>query len=99
MQETKARIKSEANVSPREAAWILGIRLDSVYSLIWAGRLQAEKKDGRWLVDREAVDAKVRKRTAKRSMSHNELPLEKRSENLARDARLNTCHSALAKEA
>lgn len=45
--------------SPRKAAQTLGIRLDAVYGLIWAGRLQAEKRDGRWLVSQSAVEARV----------------------------------------
>jgi excisionase family DNA binding protein len=51
-----------ATMSPREVAQTLGIRLDAVYSLIWAGRLRAEKQDGRWLVSRGAVDARVQDR-------------------------------------
>jgi excisionase family DNA binding protein len=51
-----------ATMSPREAAQTLGIRLDAVYSLIWAGRLLAEKQNGRWLVSRGAVDARARDR-------------------------------------
>jgi hypothetical protein len=49
-------------ISPREAARMLGSRLDAVYSLIWVGRLQAEKQDGRWMVSRAAVDARVKDR-------------------------------------
>jgi excisionase family DNA binding protein len=49
-----------ANVTPREVARTLGIRLDAVYSLIWAGRLQAEKKDGRWLISQAAVEKRAR---------------------------------------
>src|ERR1035438_8133417 len=59
-----------STVTPRQAALILGIRLDSVYGLIWAGRLAAEKCDGRWLVDRAAVDARVRDRAMRRSLTH-----------------------------
>jgi excisionase family DNA binding protein len=54
-------------VSPREAAEMLGIRMDTVYGLIWARRLQAEKRDGRWLVDRAAVVARTRDRATKHS--------------------------------
>ena len=50
----------ETTVNPREVAQMLGIRLDAVYSLIWAGRLPAEKGDGRWLVSLAAVDARVK---------------------------------------
>jgi excisionase family DNA binding protein len=55
-----------ATMSPREAAQTLGIRLDAVYSLIWAGRLRAEKQNGRWLVSGGAVDARVQDREGQR---------------------------------
>jgi excisionase family DNA binding protein len=42
-------------VTPREAAQLLGVRLDTIYGLIWAGKLQAEKKDGRWLISVAAI--------------------------------------------
>jgi len=45
--------------TPREAAIILGIRLDSVYSLIWAGRLAAEKRDGQWRIEKGSVEARL----------------------------------------
>jgi excisionase family DNA binding protein len=53
-------VNTQLYMSPREAAQMLGTRLDAVYSLIWAGRLQAEKQDGRWLVSRTAVAARMK---------------------------------------
>jgi excisionase family DNA binding protein len=52
----------ETTVNPREVAQLLGIRLDTVYSLIWSGRLRAEKRDGRWLISRAAVDQRLQAR-------------------------------------
>ncbi len=49
-----------ATMTPREVARTLGIRLDAVYSLIWAGKLQAERRDGRWLVSQAAVETRAR---------------------------------------
>jgi excisionase family DNA binding protein len=49
-------MSKEKGLSPREAAQRLRIRLDSVYSLIWAGKLEAHKLDGRWRISSEAVD-------------------------------------------
>jgi len=60
---------TQFSVSPREAAQMLGTRLDEVYSLIWAGKLPAEKRDGRWLVSRAAVDARVRRKEINRDES------------------------------
>lgn len=47
----------------REAAQALGVRLDALYQLIWAGRLPAIKRDGVWLVDAGAVNGRLRRRT------------------------------------
>ncbi len=46
---------SDLAVSPREAARILQRRLDYVYTLIWAGLMPAEKKDGRWFIAASVV--------------------------------------------
>jgi excisionase family DNA binding protein len=88
-----------STVTPRQAALILGIRLDSVYGLIWAGRLAAEKCDGRWLVDRAAVDARVRDRAMRRSLTHKELPARRSSAYFTHDADLSTRHSVAGEEA
>jgi excisionase family DNA binding protein len=46
--------------SPRQAAVRLGIRLDNLYALIWAGKLSAQKHDGRWLIDASALEQRLR---------------------------------------
>jgi excisionase family DNA binding protein len=51
-------------LSPREVAQRLCVRLDSVYSLIWAGKLKAHKLDGRWRIPVEAVEARLKQRGA-----------------------------------
>ena len=69
-EEAQVELKGmdvQTSVSPREAARLLGIRLDAVYGLIWSGKLKAEKRDGRWLVGRAAVDTRIRDRTTRRS--------------------------------
>ena len=50
--------------SPREVAQMLQIRLDAVYSLIWAGKLEAHKLDGRWRIPAEAVDLRLKTKEA-----------------------------------
>lgn len=50
----------------REVAMLLGIRLGSVYSLVWGGTLKAAKADGEWVVDRESVEAYQAQRSARR---------------------------------
>lgn len=57
-------MSKEKGLSPREAAQRLHIRLDSVYSLIWAGKLEAHKLDGRWCVPLDAVDMRLKTREA-----------------------------------
>lgn len=53
-------------ISPREAAQMLGVRLETVYGLVWVGRLEAKKREGRWLISRPAVEAR---RTSRRQNS------------------------------
>jgi excisionase family DNA binding protein len=43
-------------ITPREAARRLGIRLDATYALLWAGKLVAHQKEGRWRVSAAAVE-------------------------------------------
>ena len=45
----------------RDAAQALDMRLDSLYSLIWAGKIPAEKKDGRWRIDAAVIEKRRRK--------------------------------------
>ena len=51
-------------LSPREAAQHLGVRLDSLYALIWVGRLEAHKLDGRWRIPLASVEARLRVKEA-----------------------------------
>jgi excisionase family DNA binding protein len=57
--------------SVREAAQILGVRLDTLYGLIWAGKLPAEKEDGRWLIDGAAIEKRRKKQGSRRFASGN----------------------------
>jgi hypothetical protein len=53
-----------ATLSPRQAAHALGIRLDSLYALLWAGKLTAEKHNGRWRVCADSVNRRRAQRIA-----------------------------------
>jgi excisionase family DNA binding protein len=55
-------MKRPVEVTPREAAQKLGIRLHHLYSLLWDGSLTARKVDGRWLVSATSVEERLRKR-------------------------------------
>ena len=50
----------------RETAILLGIRIGSVYSLVWAGTLKAAKAEKEWIVDPESVEAYRAQRDARR---------------------------------
>lgn len=43
----------------REAAQALGITLGHAYSLVWSGRLEAARRDGRWYIARHAVKTRL----------------------------------------
>jgi len=55
-------MKTQSELTPRAAAQRLCISLDSVYSLVWAGKLLANKRDGRWAIPLAAVEARVKAR-------------------------------------
>jgi excisionase family DNA binding protein len=42
----------------REVSQTLGVSLDYVYHLIWGGRLDAVREDGRWNVSETSVRAR-----------------------------------------
>ena len=43
----------------------LGIALDYVYRLIYSGKLEARKSDGRWLIPVSDVESRLKVREAK----------------------------------
>lgn len=56
-----------SEVTPRQAAQRLGTRLDSLYALIWAGKIPAHKKEGRWLISLDAVEQRLKARKGSRN--------------------------------
>ena len=56
-------MQKDEHMSPAQFARLSGLSLGYVYSLLWSGRLQAEKTDGQWrippsaLQQRQAVSA------------------------------------------
>ena len=46
--------------SPAQAARRLGITLDAVYRLLYAGKLPATKVDTRWLLPHASVEGRLR---------------------------------------
>jgi excisionase family DNA binding protein len=53
-------------MTPRKVAQKLGIRLDAVYALIWAGRLPARKVNGLWRVPSAGVKERMKAQAARR---------------------------------
>ncbi len=47
-------------LSPREAAIRLGISLNAVYSLLWAGKLNGRKVNDQWQVSADAVASRIK---------------------------------------
>jgi len=53
-------MSTDQELTPAEAARKLGITLDAVYRLVYAGKLPARKLCNRWLLPLEAVSARLR---------------------------------------
>jgi len=56
-------VKRELTV--REAAQVLGINLDTIYKLLWAGRIAATKNEGKWIIPFSAIEDRARRRAMK----------------------------------
>ena len=50
---------AQIEMTPRQAAQRLGVRLGCVYSLIWDGVLRAEKRDGRWFILLSSIESRL----------------------------------------
>lgn len=51
----------EKGMSVSEAAKKLGIALDSVYRLLYSGKLRGVKTDGKWRIPVSAVEERLRR--------------------------------------
>jgi excisionase family DNA binding protein len=60
-------MKNETVLSPREAARRLGISLNAVYALIWAGKIHAEQHQNRWHVSAPAVQERLARQGQQRT--------------------------------
>lgn len=47
-------------LSPAQAARMLGVGLDFVYVLLRSGKLAARKQDRQWLVSEDSVNARIK---------------------------------------
>jgi hypothetical protein len=55
-------MRNKRAMSPRDAAQKLDLRLDTVYALLWAGRLRGQKREGRWYVAADSVTERLKAR-------------------------------------
>ena len=53
---------TEKTLLPREAAQRLGVSLQAVYALIWAGKLAGRKQGPSWAIPLSAVEARLKQR-------------------------------------
>lgn len=55
----------DQELTPAQAARKLGITLDAVYRLVYAGKLPARKIRNRWVLPLESVSARLKAREAR----------------------------------
>ena len=53
---------AEREITVAEAARRLGVALTYVYSLLWAGKLEARKVNRQWRISAEAVETRLKAR-------------------------------------
>ena len=56
---------TKRDMTPREMSQLLGWGLDYTYKLLWAGKISAVKKEGRWIIPSEEIATRLRQREAK----------------------------------
>jgi len=59
---TKTKRATKDTVSVIEASRLLSYDPIYTYRLVQAGRIKAEKRDGKWLVDRASVEERIARR-------------------------------------
>jgi len=59
-------LKSTTEMTPRQAALQLGVGLDSVYALLWSGKLPGRRVEGRWLIAAADIDSRLKAKEARR---------------------------------
>jgi excisionase family DNA binding protein len=55
-------MQTEQELTTREAAQKLRIGLDSVYALLWAGKLAARRVEGRWRIPASAITERLKRK-------------------------------------
>jgi excisionase family DNA binding protein len=52
------------DLTPRQAAIRLSVSLAHIYHLVWAGKLPAKRAGGRWQIEADAVEIRLKAREA-----------------------------------
>lgn len=55
-------MSKEKEVPAIQAARILGVGLDYLYSLLWTGKLSGRKLAGRWRIPMKAIEDRIKAR-------------------------------------
>ena len=55
-------MKKQFEVSPREGAQRLGVSMQFMYQLLWAGKLPGTKVGKVWQIPIQAIEARLRER-------------------------------------
>lgn len=62
----KTNEMSKRQLSAIQAARVAGIRLDALYSLLWVGKIPAQRVDGRWRIAESDLRAYIEKRDVRK---------------------------------
>lgn len=57
----------QKDLTVSQASRTLGVTLDYVYRLIYAGKLAARKSEGRWLIPASAIESRLKARMERNS--------------------------------
>jgi hypothetical protein len=59
----------EKEMTATQVSGALGITMDSIYRLLYAGKLKGRKFDGRWIISAESVEARIKAKEARNKNS------------------------------
>ena len=57
-------MRKQSELTPREVAQQMRVSLGYVYHMLWAGTLQGQKVGKQWRIPAEAVEARLKQRSA-----------------------------------
>jgi excisionase family DNA binding protein len=65
LRQQQMEVRPLRDLKVSEAARQLTISLDAVYRLLYAGKLEARKKNGRWVIEQSAVEKRLKEKKEK----------------------------------